>query len=481
MMAGQGMTAGRGLVQRIVAPAVAAVATGAVVAIGALVPQAAPDSTGPEVTIEPRTTAICSTDPEDPRDLELVAAALTSSGGGLALGDVEAQRAVGSPLDASGVLAAKVDAKPYTVTATGAMTQTAAGVLLGSGDDGTDRGLAAQACSLPGTQHWFVGLGARKAQFSTVLVSNPDGQAAEVELRVRGPRGPVTAPGSSGIAVPPHATRAIPLEGMVTEDGELAVEVRATAGRVAAVVQDRHRDGVEPAGTAWVGSSGTPRIDQVIPGIPGGAGDRDLVLVNPGERTSTVRVDALTASGSFTLKGADAVEVPPAGTVRVPLADALGGDEAALRIIAEQPVGAAVVATSTGKDRAADTATAVPTTAVRSPLVLPVAAAADVAGRVVLSNAGEDPTTATVVLRDRSGKEVGREELEIAAGSTTGLDVAAGAVWAEVTSDDAAELHAAVVLTSTRGGVAGLAWLPATSPQVGAEWPSVERDPRVAR
>lgn len=471
---------GTGWMQRIVTPAVAVVATAVVVAIGVLVPQATPEQTGPAVTIEPRTTTICATDPEDERDLELVAGAVTTAGGGLALADVDGQRDVGDRVSETGLVAVRADPKPYSVTATGAMTRTAAGVLLGSGAEGTDRGLAAQACATPGTQHWFVGLGARKAQFSTVLVTNPDARAAEVELRVRGPRGPVTAPGSSGIAVPPHATRAIPLEGMVTEEGELAVEVRATAGRVSAVVQDRHRDGVEPAGTAWVGAAGAPSTDQVIPGVPAGDGARDLVLVNPGERTTTVRVDALTASGSFTLQGAEAVEVPPSSTVRVPLADVLDGDEAALRILAEQPVGAALVASSAGTDVAADTATAVPTDPVRSPAVLPVAAAVNVAGRVVLSNAGDAPTAATVVLRDRSGKEVGQEQVDIAAGSTASLAVDAAAVWAEVTTDGA-RVHAAVVLTSTRGGVAGLAWLPATSPRVGGELPSVERDPRVAR
>jgi len=466
---------------RVLAPVIATAATAVVVIAGVLIPQAAPAGGGPAVEVQPRTTTLCTSDPENERGLELVAGALAEGPGGLNLADLAEERAVGDPLTDTGVVAKGVEPGPYTVAATGGLTSTAAGVLLGSQDSGPDRGLAAQACGLPGTEHWFVGLGAHEVQFSTVLVTNPDAQAAEVELRVHGPRGPVTAPGSSGIAVPPHATRAIPLEGMVTAEGPLAVEVRATAGRVGAVVQDRHRSGTQPAGTDWIAAAGLPATDQVIPGVPGGAGDRDLVLVNPGERTATVRVDALTDSGSFTLKGADAVDVPPASTVRVPLTEALEGEEAALRLVAEQPVTGALLATTEHSDLASDTAAAVPAEPIRSPTVLPVVAARDVTGRVLLSNTSADSVQATVVLRDRSGKEIEQVEVEVAPGATTGVDAEGDGVWAEVTTEGAVPLHVAVVLSSERDDTAGLAWLPGTSPRVGGELPPVERDPRVAR
>lgn len=467
--------------QRLVVPAVAIAATAVVAAVGVLVPQVGPAETGATVPIEPRTSTICAVHAEDDRSLDLVGGAVADGSGKLSLGDLERQRSVGDPLTESGVVAVGAGARPYTVTATGAMTATAAGALVGRAGDGTNRGLAAQACSPPGTDHWFVGLGAGKSQFSTVLVTNPDAQAAEVELRVHGPRGPVTAPGSSGIPIPPHSTRAIPLEGMVSGDGPLAVQLRATAGRVSAVTLDRHRSATSPAGTDWVAPAGDPGTDLVVPGVPGGAGARDLVLVNPGERTSTVRVDALTASGPFTLDGADAIDVPPASTVRVPLADALDSDEAGLRITAEQPVGAALVATSSRSGFAADTATAVPSGPVRSPVVLPVVGASGVAGRVVLTNPATDSTTATVVVRDRSGAEVKREEVELEAGATVGVDAGASGAWAEVGAADGARLHVAVVLTSDRDRTAGLAWLPGISPRVGGELPSVDHDPDVAR
>lgn len=466
---------------RVLAPVVAVAATAVVVVVGVLVPQATPASGGPTVEVQPRTTTICATHPDDERGPTLVAGAVAEGTGELTLADLARQRSVGDRLTDTGVVATEVEPGPYTVTATGGLTSTAAGVLLGSQDAGPDRGLSAQACALPGTEHWFVGLGAHEVQFSTVLVTNPDAQAAEVELRVHGPRGPVTAPGSSGIAVPPHATRAIPLEGMVSAEGPLAVEVRATAGRVGAVVQDRHRSGTQPAGADWIAAAGLPATDQVIPGVPGGAGDRDLVLVNPGERTATVRVDALTGSGSFTLKGADAVDVPPASTVRVPLADALEGEEAALRLVAEQPVTAALVATSERSDLAPDVAIAVPAEPIRSPAVLPVVAARDVTGRVLLSNPSADPVQAVVVLRDRSGEEVDRVEVEVAPGATAGVDAEGDGVWAEISTEGAVPLHVAVVLSSDRADTAGLAWLPGTSPRVGGELPSVARDPRVAR
>jgi len=356
------------------------------------------------------------------------------------------------------------------------MAASSGGALVARAAEGVDRGLAAQPCQLAGTEHWFVGLGARDGQFSTLLVTNPDAQAAEVELRVSGPEGAVPAPGSSGIAIPPYATRAIPLEGLVSAGGTLAVQVRATAGRVRVVAQDRHRDGAQPAGTDWVVPTSAPRTSVVVPGVPGGAGPRDVVVVNPGERTTTVKVEALGADGPFALEGADAVDVPPASTVRIPVAASLAGDPAGLRITSELPVAAAVVATSEQSGLAVDTATAAAVEPITGTGVLPVAALTDTPGELQLSNAGTAPATATVVLRDRDGAEVARDEVEVPPGASVARAVTGDGVWAEVVTT-APSLHAAVVLTSERDRIAGVAWLPAVGSRVAAPVPPVRQQP----
>lgn len=465
-------------VDRHITPAIVVAATVALGAVGWFVPQAVPPVASGPGEVTSRTTVLCASEAKDERKLELVAAGTADGDLRLTeLGESEDLEARSEP----GAVALRVGTGSYAVVATGSMTASSASAMLTRAGDGPDRGLAAQACRPAGVNHWFTGVAAGEDQFSTVLVTNPDAQPAEVSLRIHGPDGIVSATGSSGLEIPPYSTRAIPLEGMVPEsDGSLAVQVRATSGRVSAVMRDRHQKGAEQLGADWISPTEDPAVEQVIAGVPGGDGDRTLVVVNPGERSTTVTVEALGAEGAFTLDGADQVDVPAGATVEIPLQESLGGDEVGLRVTSDQPVAAAVNAITVDGDRHSDVATLVSATPVSGAAVLPIASGADVSGRVVVSNAGAEPATAEVVLRDRSGKEVTRSTVELAAGASAGVAVKKDGLWAEVITD-AERIHAAVVLTSTRDDIAGLAWLPAVSPPAAEELPAVVADPRVAR
>jgi len=462
------------LIHRLVSSATLALGGVVVLGVGLLVPAAPVPVPMGATELEPRTTTVCSVADGDSRKVELVAAGVGT--GRLSLTEIGGAEV--ASLSTSGAVAMVVGAKPYGVMATGKLAAASGGALVAATGSGVDRGVAAQPCLLPATDHWFVGLGAKAPQLSTLLVTNPDSQAAEVEVRVNGPQGAVTAPGSSGIAVPPHSTRVIPLEGMVEADGPLAVQVRATAGRVRVVAQDRHRDGTEAAGTDWIAPTLAPATSFVIPGVAQGAGARDLILVNPGERTATAKVEALAADGSFVVEGADAVDVPPASTVRVPLADALGGDAVGLRVTSDVALAGALEATATGSKLAPDTATAVATRPMSGMAVLPLVAVNDLAGQVQLSNAGPAATSATLVVTDRSGKEMARQVLQLPAGGTVGVPVTGNGAWAQV-STDGAEVYGAVVLTSTRDATAGLGWLPVSSSRVATPAPEVRTEPRL--
>lgn len=470
-------------IDRHITPAVVIAGMALVGAAGWFVPQASPPLDSGTGEVDARTTVVCATDPDDDREFELVAAG--NAGGKLRLAEL------GQPDDLEvltepGAAALKVETNPYGVVATGPMTTSSASALLALTGSGADRGLSAQPCRGSGDDHWFVGVGAGGTQFSTVLVTNPDAQPAEVSIRFHGPEGPLNAVGASGIEVPPLATRAIPLEGMLTDgsvddlDGPMTIEVRTTAGRVEAVVHDRHQDGTETTGADWTTATVAPALSQVIPGVPAGAGERSLVVTNPGERSAVVRVEALGVDGAFVLDGADEIDVPAGATVRVPLEGPLQGDAAGLRITSDQPVVAGLNAFSEAKDRATDVTTPVAVPPIVGSAILPIVSTADVKGTVQLSNAGDQPATAEVVLRDRNGKEIERSNVELGAGATGVVEVDDPALWAEVITE-ADQLHVAVVLTSTRNQTAGLAWLPAISPPAGQALPPAVVDPRVAR
>lgn len=470
-------------IDRHITPAVVIAGIALVGAAGWFVPQMSPPADPGRGEVTARTTVVCATDPGDDREFELVAAGTEEGGLSLiALGESDDLEARSEP----GAVALKVSPKPYGTVATGAMTTSSGSAMMVGTASGADRGLSAQPCRSSGNGHWFAGVGAGPTQFSTVLVTNPDTQPAEVSIRFHGPEGPLTAIGGSGIEIPPLATRAIPLEGMLPDwpvdgvDGSLTIEVRTTAGRVETAVHDRHQDEAEPMGADWITPTQGPALSQVIPGIPAGDGERTLVVTNPGERSAVVRVEALGADGAFVLDGADEVDLPAGATVRVSLDSALQGDAVGLRVTADQPVVAGLNAFSETSNRASDVATPVAVPAINRSAILPIASAADVAGVIQLSNASDQPATAEVVLRDRAGDEVARSEVELAAGATGIVEVEDPALWAEIITESD-QLHAAVVLTSTRNRTAGLAWLPAISSPAGQELPPAVVDPRVAR
>ncbi|MFW6598647.1 DUF5719 family protein [Propionibacteriaceae bacterium Y2011] len=461
--------------QRILLPVIAIVATALVVAVGTLVPVEAQPPPVAGDTVDPRTTRLCPVDGDDERSLQLAAAGVGD--GSLAVTQL-GRRDVVAELTAEGVVREDVPAAAYAVVGERAMATTAAATLATRTADGVDRGLAAQACAQPATEHWFAGLGASGGQFSALVVANPDTQAAEVEVRFRGPEGPIAAPGSSGLSIPPQGTRTIFLEGLVDGEAPIAAQVRTTAGRVSVVAVDRHRAGTEPAGIDWVAPTVAPATDLVIPGVPGGPGGREIVLVNPGERSATATVEALGAGGPFIPEGGDRIDVPAGRTVRLALADALGGEATGLRVTSTVPVTGAVLATSEAGGMAVDRTTAVATTPINQQSVVALPAVSDTTGELVVSNAGDAEATVTVVVRGADGAELVSEDVVLPAGGTRAVPMDPAGAWAQLTTSGT-RVHAAVPLASTADQVAGLAWLGLGGTPVAAQVPPAEHEPMI--
>jgi hypothetical protein len=193
-------------------------------------------------------------------------------------------------------------------------------------------GLAAASCDEAQPDSWLVAGATTLGETSLVLLSNPSTVKATVDLSIYSESGTVTAPGATGIVVPPGTQRVVPLAGLAPSVAAPVVHVVSRGGRVVASLQQSDIVGIDPHGVELVGATAAPSTHQVIPGMvirslaavesaQGGEGyGSDLPAVRlfvPGTQAATVRIGALgekgTAMGnsySATLKPGVATEIP---------------------------------------------------------------------------------------------------------------------------------------------------------------------------
>ena len=222
----------------------------------------------------------------------------------------------------------------WSVTASGAMAQAM------EAEEATSSGLASVRCGEPGSDLWFVGPGQQSGAAQIQLdLMNVDTLAASVDVSVVTDAGPAQASNDTGITVPPDETVTESLSSLAAGSSVVAIEVRASIGRVAADVSESSAQG----GTAsWLPSTALPSTQLVIPGVaPSGSAAR-LYLVVPGSSSAQVSVLAITSQGQYRPFGTQTVDLPGDSASYVPLTP-LGGAAAALELAANVPVAAAVL------------------------------------------------------------------------------------------------------------------------------------------
>ena len=376
----------------------------------------------------------------------------------------------------------------------GVMATASSGEVFGLGTSGEQQGLMAAPCLTPGTEHWFVGVGAEAEFRSELVLTNPDDAQAEVDLQYFGADGELVVAGSPGLVVEAHDTRTVALEPLVSRAGPLTVSVRATTGRVAAVARDLHSAGLDPAGADWHVGSVAPARELVIPAVPEGAGARELLVANPGPARAEVTVEVLAQTGPFAPVGGERVEVPPQSTASVNLAPGLVGQSGAVRLVSTVPVTGAVRSTSLRAAAAPDTAVQPATAALVRTGVVALAVpgrdrAADpertggvVESELLLSNGSDGTTTASFEVLSHAGVSLQRDDVLLGgyATSTRRLRVD-GPAYVVVKVLDGSDVRGGVVYTQPEGDVAGLAGVPLTSPDIAGRAPAVVFDPSVGR
>lgn len=196
-------------------------------------------------------------------------------------------------------------------------------------DEGEVRGLTAVRCTPPTTSAWFLGGSTVVGEAADLVLVNADDSAAEVDVRAWSASGPVEARPGRGLAVPARSRTTVPLDRLAPDRELLALHVTTSRGRVAPYVLHRRSDGRTPRGVDWVPAGPAPAAEVVLGGLPSGPGRRTVVLANPGDEDTAVRLELVTADG--TLAPVE-VAVPAGSTVEQEVSEQLADVPAAVRV-----------------------------------------------------------------------------------------------------------------------------------------------------
>ncbi|GAB3624082.1 hypothetical protein GCM10027418_21660 [Mariniluteicoccus endophyticus] len=390
-------------------------------------------------------------------------------GGELATRALGSERADVVPSGRGVTLAAD---QPTLVVAEGRQSTASAASSFSAAAQGAERGLATARCVAPSTTQWFTGLysggqgpGGQATTRSEIVLVNTDSTRADVDLRLLGPDGQVSAPGARGLTVPARSSRVVGLETLTTQLGPFGVQVRASRGRIHATVVQKAAFGALPGGTDWQVPSAPPSLVQVVPGVPDGKGERTLVVTNPGERRTTAKIEIMTPDGTFAPAEASQLDINGASTAQVSLTRGLAEQPAAVRVSTDQPVTAAVVSHSGTDAATSDVAFQPSAEALGTTGVGALAVAPGITGAALVTNVGLQDTIVSLRLLAADGRELKAAELPVRGGTTQLWEIAkvdepAGLV---VRSPRGATVHAGIVLTGD--GRPGLATTPVSAPE----------------
>lgn len=372
-------------------------------------------------------------------------------------------RVATEPLDQSDAGTGGTDAAPQVISTPPNEADPTERILLSGAqaqevDEGDFVGLAAADCAAASADLWLAGGSMTVGRTTLLTLNNPTEVAATVDLELFGEFGPITAPGTKGIVVPPSGQRVLSLAGFAPEIASPVVHVMSSGGQVVAELQQSIVRGLVAGGVEIVGPTQPPSLQTIIPGllIAGaetiehdiglGEGYEDLqtalrVFV-PGDEAAetTIRVipeDGVGTGASFEFSF-DAGRV-----VDVPIPELEDGSYT-VRLESSVPL-LAVARASAAEGEETDFVwmPAAPTLSQTAQVTI----APGPSPKLHLSNPGTSPVTVELV-----GSDGGEDEsVEVAAGASVAVEVESGASYTMSGFD---RLFASVTLVEG-GGVAG--------------------------
>ena len=417
-----------------------------------------------------------------------VAGTASVAGDTAAAGGLDPESAAAAGLEARGPVARYpvevTNAPPVVIRTLGSLAPGLAATQVTRATDGDAQGLAASACSEPGTSAWFVGLGTEIGHRPRLYLINPGETPAELDVLLFGSGGEVDAPAARNLVVPARGRVTFELDALAPDLQQLAVQIVVRSGRVAGSVRDYWIDGLTPLGLDWVPAAegaGTTRV--VVPGVSGGAGERLLHLLAPGALDARIQIRLLTARGPIAAVGLEEVELR-AGTVRsIPLEDVAGGEPVAVELTSDQPIvaGARVVVPLT-EDR-----TEMAYAAVVDPLTGTATATdirtgtAGIATLLLTADPEVDgPVSAVITFLDPdSGEVLATDRVTVPVGATLPVPIAGDDLperLAITVLPSAAGLYGVLELVEAVEGGSYVSLLPLRSPALDIEVPRVRYD-----
>ncbi|MDR0959357.1 MAG: DUF5719 family protein [Propionibacteriaceae bacterium] len=312
----------------------------------------------------------------------------------------------------------------------------------------------ASLCSSPISSGWWNGVPVTADQFSTLVLTNVDDSQATVDVSLYGETGLISVAALNNTQISGQSTVSFSLNDRVISETPIAVEVRATVGRVVATLRTYGAQGSD-----WQAPLEQTSTDLVIPGIPGGAGSRVLTITNTSERQTQVAVEALGAFENFVPVGAAAIDVGPLDTISLELGPALRQEALGLRLTSDQPVSASLVSVTT------DIAGVSAQPAFTGGIVLP-----SLNGILALTNPDEEPAAVTITRLDPAGVPIDEVIVEVPRGSVEHvLEQFDGSILITTSADS---LRAALLFTD-----GGLSIVPLGSGGAVSTLVTMEHDP----
>lgn len=324
----------------------------------------------------------------------------------------------------SGTVEAAADVGPLVARGSGTAAPGLAASQLTRSTEATMRGLAGTICAPSATDFWFVGSGAVVGQRGRVYLTNIEPAPAVVDVTLYGPDGPVDAPDGRGVAIAAGGQEVRLLDALAPGTTRFAVHVHARQGRVSAAVRDLQVDGLTPLGADWVPPATPPARRVLVPGVPGGTGERRLQVLAPGDSDAIVRVRLISESGAFAPAGLDVIEARAGSVADVDLAPFTSGESVTVELESDAPVTAGVLARVTGAagqlGELAYAAAAAPLTPA-TPGVVPEIRQGTNLRSTLLLTAPEGP--ATVELTPLPPATEAGTEVRVSAGSQVSVDL----------------------------------------------------------
>jgi len=358
-----------------------------------------------------------------------------------------------------GLGAATVPVRVRTNRVSPAASGAGSAVVTGSGDlaPGLVAGrsqtapLAAADCAPPVADQWFTGVGAGATHDSTIELVNLDAGRAIADITVRSPGGVLDVRALRGVSVPGNTSQLLDLGQVAPGRDDLSLEVHTSRGRLAVHVVDAYDElGSSVPVQDWLAPQSEPLTSNMVLGLATGAGERTLVLANPGADEVRATVKVVTATSVFAPAGVEPIPVAPDSTASVSLDDVLRQ--------AVKKGGIGLLVESTGPVTATLRQVARGDLSLLTPLPAVDATTAAVvpAGPKRLLLAGPDAVgVATVTAYATNGKELSAQRIELA--PNAGADVALPDETAFVVlTPERTTVRAAVLLEGTGTAVVPL-------------------------